>query len=179
MWKLLAVLFFAFSIQACSTSDAVQEVTIENRYTIAIPSFLTETLELNDEASLQYMNGAREYYVLVIDESKEEFHEAVNNEILNGMYSADLSGYANLLLDNFSEAARVKSKTKLTESTINGMPALGINVSATLDDVDVFCSMTYLEGKTNYYQVFAWTLRSYEKDYKESINAIGKSLKEI
>jgi hypothetical protein len=179
MRKILSIFFLALAIQSCSTPDTLQEVNVENRYTITIPSFLTETQELNDEASLQYLNGAREFYVVVIDESKEEFHQAIINNLIDQTYSPDLTGYANLLLDNFSAAANVKSKTKITESTINNMPALGINISAAFDGVDVFCSMTYLEGKTNYYQVFAWTLKENEKDYKASINEIAKTLKEI
>jgi len=179
MRNLIPLVLFAFAIQSCSSPDALQEITIENRYSIALPSFLTKTDVLNDDASLQYMNGAREFYVIVIDESKEEFHEAVTSEGLEELYPADLSGYANLLLDRFTSAAKVKSKSKMTETTINGMPALEVTIAAAFDDVDVFCSLAYIEGKQDYYQVFAWTLKKHEKEYKADLMAIAKTLKEL
>lgn len=170
---------FAMVFLSCSSEETLQEVKVDNRYTISIPSFLNKASDLNEDASLQYMNESKEYYVIVIDEDKEEFHEAINTESLSDQYSQNLDGYANLLIDNFGYSAKIKSKTKISETTIHGMPARWININASFDGVDVFCSLSYLEGKSSYYQVFAWTLLEKEKQFKSSLNAIAQTLQEI
>lgn len=179
MRNLILLFLFSSLIFSCSSKDEWQDVKVENRYSISLPSFLTTTDGLNDEASLQYMNGTREFYTIVIDESKAEFHEVIAANELDEAYTADLPGYAKLLIDNFTAASEVKSKSKTTEFEINGMPAIGIQIAAAFDGIDLFCAITYIEGKETYYQVFAWTLKKYEKEYKEDLLAIAPSLKEI
>lgn len=168
-------LFFA----SCSEDSINQQVRVDDLYMVSIPSFLYSVNDLNSDASLQYMNEAREYYVLVIHEDKAEFHESIYDTELIEMYAPNIDGYANLLIDSFGYNANVKSKTKVTETQINDMPARLVNMQASFDGVDVFCSLAYLEGKENYYQVFAWTLQSNEKEFKSSLNDIAHSLREI
>ncbi|HRW22364.1 MAG TPA: hypothetical protein P5509_10350, partial [Bacteroidales bacterium] len=61
--------------------NSFNTIQINNLYSIDVPDFLVKTNSLNDEASLQYENTAKEYYVIVIDEAKHDFLEALNNEL--------------------------------------------------------------------------------------------------
>ena len=178
--RILSILsFLCLFLASCSENSELQQVRIDNLYVVSIPSFLYAVKDLNSDASLQYMNETREYYVLVIHEDKAEFHESIRDTELMETYAPNIDGYANLLIDSFGYNANVKSKTKVSETQINDMPARLVNMHASFDGVDVFCSLAYLEGKENYYQVFAWTLRANEKQYKESLNGIAHSLREI
>jgi hypothetical protein len=175
----LGIIAILTSLNSCKNDEDLQEVRIDNRYTILIPSYLTQVSDLNEDASLQYMDAFREYYVIVIDEDKDEFHAAIAEPMFENLYTKDIDGYANLLITNFESNVEVKTKTKTTATKINGMPARLVNMNASFDGVDVFCSLSYLEGKRRYYQVFSWTLQGNENKYKESLNAIAKTLKEI
>lgn len=178
-FSFFSIIAILFALYSCTNDGDLQEIKVDNRYSISIPGFLTKVSDLNEDASLQYMDALREYYVIVIDEDKEEFHAAIDDPLFENLYSKDIDGYTNLLIDNFESSALVKTKSKITETKINGMPARLVNINASFDGVDVFCSLSYLEGKSRYYQVFSWTLQGNESKYKESLNAIAHTLKEI
>lgn len=179
MKNIIAFCTIGVLLYSCSDKFGNKEIKIDNRYSLTIPGFLTETNELNDEASLQFMNAAREFYVLVIDENKEEFHEAIQENFLGDLYGSDLDGYANVLIDNFNNSADVQEQSEIKKTKINGMTARLVTFKAKFDGIDVYCNMAYVEGKENYYQIFCWTLLSNEKKYKTEIDAIPLTFKEL
>lgn len=77
---------------------SVNTVTVKDLYSIDIPTALTKTYDLNEEASLQYENISDEYYVIAIDENKQEFFDAVNEgateeEMITEEEILDIYGY--------------------------------------------------------------------------------------
>jgi hypothetical protein len=157
----------------------MQIVTIENKYSISIPSFLTKVSGLNDDASLQYQHAWKELYVIVIDESKEEMQNVLSENNLIGKYSNDIKGYSSLLLNGFEQNINVSKKSKVTETLVNNMPARLITVSGKVEGIDAFYTIAFIEGKNRYYQIMTWTLASKENEYKDKMNQILYSLKEL
>ena len=173
---LLTILF----ITSCQSGDTEKIVTIENKYSISIPSFLVKaSTELNEDASLQYLHTWKEFYVIVIDESKSEMQKALIDNNLTNEYSNDIEGYSDLLLDGFEEGLSIYNKSDIIDTEINNMPAKLLAISGRIEGVDVYYSLAFIEEKERYYQIMAWTLLNKESKYKAQMKKIMNSLKEL
>ncbi len=179
MNKITILLFTILSLNACQADDKQQTIVVEKKYSISIPAFLTKTTKLNDEASLQFQHPWKEFYVIVIDESKSEMQKALVDNNLTEMYSNDIKGYSELLLSGFNQKIVGAQKTKIVETFVNNMPARLLTISGKFEGIDAFYSLAFIEGKDRYYQIMAWTLLSKKNEYKDKMNQIMHSLKEL
>lgn len=172
---ILTILFFI----SCQPNETEQTVTIENKYSISIPSFLSKASNLNDAASFQYQHVWKEFYVIAIDENKEKLKEAIVENHLTESYSNNLQGYTNLLLDNFRRVITISSESQVIDTLINNMPAKIVSISGKVEGIDAFYSLAFIEGKNRYYQIMSWTLLSRESEYREKMSKLIFSFKEI
>lgn len=179
MKKITILLLTILSLNSCQSGDEQQTVTIENKYSVAIPSFLTKASGLNDDASLQYQHAWKEFYVIVIDESKAEMQRALENYNLSESYSEDIKSYSDLILKVFEQTISVSNKSKIIDTIVNNMPARLLTVSGRVEGIDAYYSLAFIQGKERYYQIMAWTLSSKEHEYKDKMNRIMYSLKEL
>ncbi|MGL2987732.1 hypothetical protein ACSVH5_09060 [Flavobacterium sp. RSSA_27] len=178
--KKITILFLTIlSLYSCQLGDEQQIVTIENKYSVVIPSFLTKTSRLNDDASLQYQHAWKEFYVIVIDESKAEFQKALDDNNLTETYTNDIKGYSGLLINGIEMAISVSHKSEIIDTTINNMPAKLITIRGRAEGIDAYYSLAYIQGKERYYQIMAWTLQNKEYEYKDKMNRIIYSFKEL
>ncbi|HCS20483.1 MAG TPA: hypothetical protein DIW47_07970 [Bacteroidetes bacterium] len=164
---------------ACLNNDKVQVVTIDNRYSLTIPAFLKEVSNLNEDASLQYQHAMKEFYVVVIDEPKAELQKALEDNGLNSLYSDDVDGFANLLIDGMDDAITITKKSDVIDTVVNSMPARMIQIHGEIEGINAFYSVAYIEGKETYYQVMTWTLASKEKKNREKMDKLLYTLKEL
>jgi len=173
---LLTILF----ITSCQSGDTERLVTIENKYSISLPSFLVKaSTTLNAEASLQYLHTWKEFYVIVIDESKSEMQKALADNNLTDKYSNDIKGYSDLLLNGFEQSISISHKSDIVDTLINNMPARVFTINGRVEGIDAFYSLAFIEGKERYYQIMTWTLSSKEYEYKDKMRKILYSLKEL
>ena len=179
MKKITILLLTILSLNSCQSSDDQQTVTIENKYSVAIPSFLTKASGLNDDASLQYQHAWKEFYVIVIDESKAEMQKALDDNNLAETYNNDIKSYSELLMNGFEQAINVSNKSEFIDTTINNMPARLLTLSGRTEGIDGYYSLAFIQGKERYYQILAWTLSSKEYEHKDQMNRIMYSLKEL
>ena len=171
----LTILF----ITSCQSGDTEKLVPVENKYSISIPSFLIKTNTLNEDASLQYLNAWKEFYVIVIDELKSEMLKALVDNDLTDEYSNDLKGYSDLILDNFELSISISHKSDIVDTFINNMPARLLTINGQAEGIDIFYSLAFIQGHERYYQIMTWTLSSKEHDYKDKMNKILYSFKEL
>lgn len=180
MKKLNILLLTILFITSCQSGDTEKLVTIENKYSISIPSFLVKaSTELNEDASLQYLHTWKEFYVIVIDESKSEMQKALVDNNLTDKYSNDIKGYSDLLLDGFEQSISISHKSEIVDTLINNMPARLLTINGRAEGIDAFYSIAFLQGKERYYQIMAWTLSNKEYEYRDKMNRIMYSLKEL
>ena len=151
-------------IISCRPGNTEQLVTVENRYSISLPSFLIKAgNSLNEDASLQYQNIWKEIYVIVIDE----------------LQSDDLKGYSELLLYNFGQSIKISHKSDIVDTLINNMPAKVLTIKGETEGLNIFYSLAFIQGKERYYQVMTWTSAKQENTYKDKMNKILYSFKEL
>jgi hypothetical protein len=166
-------------LQSCGSGDEEQIITVGNKYSLSIPSFLTKVNNLNDDASLQYQHAWKEFYVITIDESKEEMQNALIEYDLTDLYENNIEGYSKLILDDFKESLSNLYQFEIIDTTINKMPAKLTTLTGTVEGFEVFYSIGIYEGKDSYYQVLAWTLKSKQYSYNTKMKKIIYSLAEL
>ena len=144
-----------------------------------LPKSMIKSKRLNDSASLQYENGAEELYVIVLDESKKSIHDVIASNGIQDLYSNDIEGYSKLIMDGLKTAIKKSKTTNLKKEIINSNKSITAELSATVDNLKVYYSLAYIEGKDTYYQIMSWTLSNKKELNKEKINKMIHSFKEI
>lgn len=164
-----------------SDFNKVTEKQVANLYSVEIPSDLTISTSLNDQASLQYNNVYDEKYVIVIDENKEDFIDILKSldEYKEGDNLAD--ELANIQISSFGESLTISNQSKVIETEINGMSARLFAFDGTIPGISESISYWtgYYVGKEVLYTVMAWTLQSGKSNFEDEANAILQSLKEL
>ena len=180
MKKLNILILTIILITSCQSGETERLVTIGNKYSISLPSFLVKaSTTLNEDASLQYLHTWKEFYVIVIDESKSEMQKALVENNLTDIYTNDIDGYSSLILDNFEQVISISNKSEIVKTRINDLPARLITINGYAEGINAYYSLAFIQGKERYYQIMAWTLSSKESNFKDKMNKIMYSFKEL
>ena len=137
--------------------DTVQTV-VRNTFSIDIPSFLTQTTKYGDYASVQYWNKTLDIALLVIDESKSEFIESLEElkkDVPNIKDRSILDNLATMVLDNYFEDINKIQVNDYCNTKINGLDAVTFNAfqKRTFFKDALFGSFAFIEGKETLYQI--------------------------
>jgi hypothetical protein len=171
---LITFLFFS-----CA-NEKVQSIKVKGQYEIELPKTLSKADNLHEDASLQYQNLFSEFYTIVIDEPISDYNNLVIQDVyLAENYTPNLTGYSNLLKDNLSVSVKNAKFSNFEDVKINGMEAKLMNVSGTVDDIDIYYQFGFVKGKENYYQIVNWTELKRKEDHSKSMQNIIASFKEL
>ena len=180
MKKIISSLIVVLFLCSCDQfSNEPKLIPINNQYTLTVPSYMSKNESLHDEASLQYANLFKEFYVIVIDEPKTEFSSALIDNLLTDSYNDDLDGYTKLLLDNFGLSVEDFSASSIDKAIVNSMNARIATIEGSVDGIDVFYTFGAVEGKNKFYQILTWTLADKKDIFKEKMQGIIRSIQEI
>ncbi len=174
MIKYFGLLLFILSVVSCGKENEVSTIKKKN-YSIEIPKDLSDTKLLNEVASLQYENQFKEFYVIVIDETKESLVDFFdpNSETPN-----NLDGYSELLKENMAPVLGKVDFSKIPSKQINGMKAKVFSVETKIENLDAYYKFGFFEGKNSYYQVMLWTLLDKKKEHEPRMQKIIESFRE-
>lgn len=178
--KFLGVLlsvFLLLSFTGCSlvnkvkdsvgTSDKKQTIaSSDGKFEVTVPGNWKEDKGLNDEAVLQVSNRIQEKYLIVIDESKQDFDA-----------SFTLKDYAALVKDNMVKSGQDMSTGTEKEVTVNGEKAQYFEISGTVDKIKAKYIVVIAQDKDNIYQIISWTLASKFDKNKDEMLQVAQSLK--
>ena len=173
MKKILALSLFTILL-SCDSNE-VQTVNIKNQYSLEVPDFLSEAHDLHDDASLQYQNALREFYVVVIDEPKQDFYDIASTTT---DFPADFNGYHQILRSGLEESIQKIEITPSKDTQINGLKAKTFSLTGEIEKIPVYYEVGYVEGKDRFYQVVIWTLKDNQQKYKTQMQKIISSFKE-
>lgn len=173
--KKILVLFLFTLLLSCD-SNKVETVTVKNKYSLELPSFLSEAKGLHDQASLQYQNAFKEFYVVVIDEPKQAFFDVAATTT---DFTPDLNGYHQILRNSLEESIKDATFEPTKDVQINGMKAKTFTLTGTIEEIPIFYDIAYIEGKDTFYQIVIWTVKSSKEKFHEPMDKIISSFKEI
>ncbi|MFC4740303.1 hypothetical protein ACFO3U_09895 [Flavobacterium ponti] len=174
---LIFALFLILS--SCQDDSKLETITVNNKYTLDVFSNMSKTKELNDEASLQYQNIFKELYVIVIDESAEQFENVIIDNGLQELYQPDLDGYTSLIVDGFESEEGVGDISEAKDTIINGLEAKVFDLEGKVEEYDVYYKLAFLKSQKSYYQIMTWTLLDKKEDFEEKMDKMIYSFKEI
>lgn len=178
MKNIFLFLLATIILQACNSGQQEQLVSVDNKYSLSIPAFLSKTDDLNEDASLEYQNPLREFYVITIDESKKELDQALIDNDLTDYYENNIEGYSDLILEGLHYGLKNAKTSNILDTTVNKMPAKLTSISGEVDGFEIFYYIGIYEGKDRFYQVLTWTLNNRKSMYKSQMEKILHSLKE-
>ena len=175
----LISIFILLIISSCAPDNSEQTITIEKRYSLTMPTFLSKGSDLHDEASLQYQNIFKEFYVVVIDEPKAAFDQSIGEYELAGGYQGNLETYAKIVFNNLVEGLLNSYQTDIIDTNVNGTIAKLTTIEGRMEDIPIYYAFGAYEGKNTYYQIIAWTLAESKEKYKDNMQQILNSFKEL
>jgi hypothetical protein len=158
-----------YCLFACKAEVQYQPQTINQLYSVVLPSYMVATKSLNDEASLQYQATEKEFYIVILDEPKSNI-AAENNLRLH--YDDTILKVSNTGLAN----PKVKAANAIK---INGLDGLQTEVVGSFKNLQVFYLVTVLESNSHYYQILTWTLDNNRQKIEPEMRKILDSFKQI
>jgi hypothetical protein len=146
MKKIISLLFLVL-ISSCNENlqnEKYEKKTVENKFSLLIPESLEQTNKLNSIASIQFENTNQDFYIMVLDESKDVFNKAVNKEIYNT--TTDLDGYYKVIVNHFKEITSKDFKVyNIEKKKINNSNAIVFSMSGINDGYPAFIDTQLLK----------------------------------
>ena len=167
----------ALVVISCDVKEEFKTITIADKYSLDIPDSFEKVDNLNDDASLQYQNAFKEFYVIVMDEPKETFDTAVTTNDVD--MTPDLEGYYKSIQLNLKNAIKNIKIFNEKNTEINGRKAKIFSVTGNVEGYDIFYRYALVEGKKEYYQIMLWTEQKKGESYLETMNQSINSFKEL
>ena len=180
--KYLSILAVAVLLVSCSLGDTKFEtVTVSGHYQMDVPDYMTESNELNSDASLQYENTSKETYVVVINEDKELLIELFNEIDGWDNDATPLENYAALQSEGMEMSLDLSDQSGPNDKKINGMPAKTYEYTGYAPDIpyEIFYYIAYIEGGRELYMVSAWCLAEDKDSYKDTFVKMVDTFKEL
>jgi hypothetical protein len=176
---LVSILIAIFFFQSCNQETKYVEKTVKEMYRISVPENMTALKGLSSEASFQYGNELQNFYVLVIDESSDDFYTVFDEYELAEFYPRNLMGYSQMVVETMQENADIFNVGDFEELTINGKEAIQTDFYGIYNGLDIYYHLTTLESDLHFYQIMSWTPKENMDSHKESMKEIAHSFKEI
>ncbi|HRW21842.1 MAG TPA: hypothetical protein PLO05_00190 [Bacteroidales bacterium] len=171
------ILIASIFISAFAVPQKWQTKKINKLYSVDIPDYLYDTNDLNSEASLQCENVDKEMYLIIIDEDKKEFIDAVNELLEDTQFTEDdiLDVYAYLQFTTFATDEDFDNNLEYLE--INGLKARQLDIVSYLEEYDIFYKLACFESSENLYFMVSWTTLENKNIYNPDLQNIINSFK--
>lgn len=183
---LICLLSMLSLFQACSNpfSQQVENLEIDkdfnkmwwqDEYVIKVPTYVSLDKTLNDEADMAFSNLQKEVYIMVISEPKDfldsimvasELHEEGESITESALY---------VHLASLQSTYKVKDVVDPKPLVINGKNAHSAEAVSTIDEVPIAYHITVVEGNTDIYTIWCWTLEDYRDKYRGTFEKVAGS----
>jgi len=140
-------------------------------YTMDVPDYMLKTFDLNDAATLEYQNKAKEAYVIVIEDSKEELASLGIKYVSSKEFLEDF-------LKTYQEDAADRVVGAITESTSGGNAISQASFTWKSDDVETYMIVSAVSTKTHFYKVLGWTIAGNKSLLENDLRSMAKSLRD-
>jgi hypothetical protein len=178
MKKIFSLLYLVL-LSSCNENiqnEKYEKKSVESKFSLLIPESLGQVNKLNSIASIQFENKSQDFYIMVLDESKDAFTKAVDNKVYDT--TANLDGYYKVVVNHFKEITSNDFKVyNIEKKKINHSNAIVFSMSGINDGYPAFYRYAIIESNKRYYQIMSWTNTSQEEKYTERMNKIIDSFK--
>jgi hypothetical protein len=156
--------------------EELKTISVNDEYSLSVPKYMTEMKSLHDEASFQYANVFKETYIIVLDESKEEFIATFKElEIYNDSLTP-LENYSDFQLKSFKESIAALNVNKL-DSRIKKTPSELYEFNGEVEGLDIAYFVSFIEADTKMYMMMSWTMEGRYNKFKETFKLTHSTFK--
>ena len=152
-----------------------KEVTVEDQYMVRIPESMEKSNELHDFAQLQYADEKEGYFLIGIDESKQELSQ------LQLFYQ--IEDYAHFVTRTVSDGLDTVNVTTQTTQDVNGLSCVSTDLfgamTSTEEPLEVYYRLMVLESDHHFYQLIAWSGRDQYPRFRSIADEIECSFVEL
>ena len=131
--------------------------------------------ELHDFARLQYSDEQQGYFLIGIDEPKEDLR--------NLQLHYQLEDYSHFVTRTVSQGLDTVNVTTSTSHQVNGLSCISTDLfgamTATEKPLEVYYRLMVLESQSNFYQLIAWSARSRYNKFNPIADEIECSFREL
>ena len=161
-------------------AEETNEVKVaDGGYKINVPRHMSLASSLNEDASLQYSNEAKELYIIVIDEPKVDFiKEFSADEIYDDNLTPE-KNYRLVQMKSLVNALTLRAEPGIKKATINGLDAEIVDFTAGVEGIpaDIYYKLAFIEGTKHVYMVMTWTLDSQKNENNDEMDQMIQSFK--
>lgn len=136
------------------------------KYSIIVPNYFTETDKLNLEASMQYMDLEKSIYFMVIDELK-------SNTIFD--YDEYYEQMTKRFQSNLTKIEIIETK----DVTINSLPSKYRLLKGKMHGRMMYIKSYLIDGIATFYQLTSWTSIPNNEYFNRDIDKVVYSFEEI
>ena len=153
--------------EVSSTIQGTVLTSLDGASQITVPEDWNETNELNDVATIQAANFNKEQYVIVIEDSKEDFTDA------------NLDDHSQITSQLIVDGLTAPNLTSPNSITINGYTALQREIQGSFENINVVYLHTSIETPTHFYQIVTWSLKSRFEENRSVFEQVTQSFQEV
>jgi hypothetical protein len=165
MRNICHLLLLVLAFTSCSKTKW-SHVTVNNKYTLQLPSYL-EPANFTMDASLQFQNTEKEFYLMIFDEDKAQFKQY-------GL-DYDLHTYFKVATNKYDSAGTAKPSLFL----LNKDSACSADFKGNINGNDVLFKVVTVESKTSFYKLIIWMMYRDKESYAGDVDRIIQSFKEL
>lgn len=152
---------------SCKYSNEFQIINANNKFSIAVPSWMKEDKSLKDGADFQYANHFRNMYAIGEAFPKTDLKRTTKE----------------IMFDNLNVLRKSLTKPVVSDSldiTVGNLKGIRTEIYGKMSSENIYFSEVLFEGNKNIYHLSIWTRDENRKlHFKEDINKIISSFKEI
>lgn len=136
---------------------------------------MQQSNELHDFAHLQYSDEQQGYFLIGIDEPKEDLR--------NLQLHYKLEDYSHFVTRTVSQGLDTVNVSTTTNHEINGLSCISTDLfgamTAAEEPLEVYYRLMVLESPSNFYQLIAWSSRSRYQHFNPIADEIECSFREL
>lgn len=158
-------IFVSFAIlllflSSCALNDIISEIentdetqtvySAKSALAMDFPKSWKQQNDLNEEASVQMGYPVKEQYMIVLEESTDDFVDDFT-----------LDDYISIVFSNMQVSVEVSENTEITDITINdNLNAKQFEIAGAVEKIKIKYLITCVEYNGVFYQITAWSLQS-------------------
>ncbi len=139
---------------------------VDSIYSIDIPSYLSKTDAIHENARFQYRNRFRNVYLIITDVPKSEIKNSFEE-------------YRSVSVKVITDFVQDSTVDGPHEKTINGLHASETFITGKVDDEKTFYDQVIIESEKNIYQICMWTKKDREETFEADMKKTIESFKEL
>lgn len=169
MKNLFIVVLISIVIASCTYKNEWHVLSVNNKFSVELPDYMTESKKLRDDAVLQYENRYRNTYIIVLEHEKK------------GMNLASFDTQVIRPLLTYVDKGIITDSTNIQVGELNARMNKIMGEMPSGDEMDhIYYTHYSIDGKKKFYEICTWTRGPKRLDqYGPDLKRMMDSFKEL